>query len=62
MIPTMTSELQRHVHETRAAQLHSSMHRPPTYVMRHLIGSQLVAIGLRLAPEERLRQATGTPA
>jgi hypothetical protein len=51
MIDPHTPDLYRQLHEDRAARLRSSMQRPPAFAARHAVGSWLVSIGLRLAPD-----------
>ena len=49
-----TVELYRQLHDDRTRRLHTSMHRSPVHVRRAL-GSSLIALGQRLAPEARPR-------
>jgi hypothetical protein len=51
MILPASTELQRRLHEDRAAQLRASMHRPASFAPRRTVGAWLVSAGLRLAPE-----------
>ena len=53
MTPTTTIELSRQLHDDRTARLHASMHRPWQLAPRRRLGTWLVAVGLRLAPETR---------
>lgn len=46
-----TADLYRQLHEDRAARLLASMQRPATFATRHAVGSLLVSLGLRLAPD-----------
>jgi len=53
MTPIATLEAQRQLHADRTAQLHTSMHRPWQLAPRRRLGTWLVALGFRLAPEAR---------
>lgn len=55
MIPP-TNEFQRQRHAEHATRLRSEMHRRTTFSPRRSLGSWMVSVGLRLAPDARLHR------
>lgn len=56
----LTTEVQRLLHEQRAAALREAIGPGPERSTRRRLGARLVSIGLRLAPEERVRAPVST--